>query len=278
MSTIETAVLDCCALLKADHRQTLAELDDIETALSARQPWATAAPVVKKLIDGLMHHYCCEESGLFPVLHGYRTMILLEAEHDDLLALQADVETLVGKQQADAPASDAFCQAFDKLCDALRRHIKQEETGIVPLADRVFEPEEKALVARRCQEIRTQTLAMGGAVLLRDEPRSKVFEAPLFGAWDKPIRSDTLFEREHASLHHLALKAGEALTRHWAGQHQALVVIKGRVVLVFDDGQQHTLTEGQRVEVDARTAFSLKALDDCHLLSFRVWPRPHYTK
>ncbi|MEZ4573941.1 MAG: hypothetical protein R2857_03270 [Vampirovibrionales bacterium] len=116
---------------------------------------------------------------------GTATMILLEAEHDRS-AGTADVETLVGKQQAEASVTDAFCQAFDKLRDALRRHIKQEETGIFPLADRVFEPEEKALVARRCQEIRTQTLAMGGAVLLRDEPRSKVFEAALFGAWTNP--------------------------------------------------------------------------------------------
>jgi hypothetical protein len=64
---------------------------------------------------------------------------------------------------------------------------------------------------------------------------------------------------------------------HWAGQHQCMLVLSGEVAFETPEAI-HMLKPGDMLKADSRLIFALSAVADSHLLSFKVWPHPHYTK
>lgn len=264
-------------LLLADHRRTERLLVELSGLIQAGQDWPSIQAAASTLIQELAIHFACEEYGLFPVLSLYKTMVLMEAEHDALLAAQARFSEALEKSLAQQDASPDLAEAFLQWAEQLRAHIYEEEHGVFPMAQTLLEPEEKALVQRKLHETLEQVRTQGEAILKRPTPTCRFSHPPLFMAPQKPLAYDNLFEADHASLHHIRMKAGQRFKRHWGPEHQCLLVLSGCVDWV-GDAETRRLEPGDQVIMEPRFPYALAAQTDCHLLVFKVWPRPHFLR
>ena len=272
---------NCCERLIAEHRATEALLERLRRSLPKGSNWhenqvIEAQSLYQQLAGALKAHFVLEEQGLFALLNQYRSMILMEVEHDDLLALQqAFAEALDTAVTAPAMTPELLA-SFVAWDERLRAHIVEEDRGIFPLAETTLLPEEKQMVLRRFDELDAGFEA-SPPMLIRPEPAYEIARTDIFEAPDRPIRFQALYEREQALIQHIALRAGETLARHWVAQHQCIVVVSGQVEF-RTDSDTHVLDAGQRLNIDSRLYFSLSAVTDVSLLCLKIWPHPYYTK
>jgi hemerythrin-like domain-containing protein/quercetin dioxygenase-like cupin family protein len=279
---------DCCELLIAEHRRAEALLARLDTGLRQMvergDPAWPALPemqaLYQTLASDLQRHYAIEEQALFPVLSQYRSMMLMEVEHEDLLVLQdAFAQHLSGLKPGE-PNERAepllLLKKFQAYQDRLLAHIVEEERGIFPFANQTLEPEEKLKVLRL-----THALVEATDPKVYDLVRLKagfvLKKAKASASAPKPMAYDTLFEREHNVVQTLRLQAGQKQALHWAGQTQFILVLSGE--LRFEtQGTMHEVGPGDTLEIDSRLFFALSALTEVLMLVVKVWPHPHYTK
>jgi hemerythrin-like domain-containing protein len=287
---------DCCELLIAEHRRTETLLGDLETRLRQLgglhlgdtpndSDWAEVQALYETLTRDLHRHYALEEKALFPVLSQYRTMMLMEVEHEDLLVLQqafADhlAQLSVGQAERSADALDLLFQRFEAFRTRLLAHIVEEERGIFPLANERLEPEEKLKVLRLTNEL-VDAKNPSAYDLIRPEPGFILKKVNLSAPATRPMDYQTLFEREHNSIQTLRLQAGQQQAFHWAGQTQVLVVLQGELrfeAQCADGKKTQMLGVGDTLTIDSRLLFSLSSVTEALLMLYKVWPHPHYTK
>jgi hemerythrin-like domain-containing protein/quercetin dioxygenase-like cupin family protein len=283
----------CCELLIAEHRQTEGLMNGLETLLQRmlladKEPeppsWLSIRKTYRVLSEDLSRHFLLEEQALFAVLNPYRTMMLMEVEHDDLLVLQADFAGALNMAETEICAETVLSK-FEIFKQRLYAHIKEEEQGIFPLAETKLEPEDKIKVLRLYNELletyQATRIAGETMALVRTTPRFQLANTNLFNAGDKPndkpMLYQTLYDRENTSVQHICLQAGQKQSPHWAGQHQYLVVLSGQVVF-NSAGESHTLVSGDTLTIDSRLVFALSAVKETQLLVFKIWPHPHYCK
>ncbi|HEY9745125.1 MAG TPA: hemerythrin domain-containing protein [Oculatellaceae cyanobacterium] len=264
---------DCCRLLINQHEETRRLLAGLKDRMAANGEDVPA--LYNALALDLKQHFVLEEQGLFETASQYRSMMLMEVEHDDLLVL-LDAFGQALRDCWGRSLSEQAWQGFHKLQERLLAHMKEEEDGIFPLIDRWLEPEEQQKVLRRFYELQAD-MQMHAPALLRPVPTYEVLDTAIFKTIQRPIAYESLYEQEHASVQHLMLRAGHSLARHWAGQHQCLLVLSGRMLLTTDDAS-HELGPSQVARLDSRLWFSLHAMEDSHALLFKIWPHPHFAK
>ncbi|HWV46070.1 MAG TPA: hemerythrin domain-containing protein [Nitrospira sp.] len=291
----------------AEHRRAeelVGRLDVLLNRLVSH--WDPAGPelaevqaVYAMLAQDLHRHYALEEKALFPVLSQYRTMMLMEVEHDDLLALQQAFEdqlerfplgqtaTQAQAQEQTVEALETLRQRFEAYKTRLLAHMVEEERGIFPLANERLEPEEKLKVLRLTNEL-NESKRPAAYDLIRPEPGFILKKANLSASSNKPMDYQTLFEREHSVIQTLRLHAGQKQAFHWAGQTQVMVVLLGELKFEArcgigqtdgnDEIKAQALSVGDTVTLDSRLVFSLSAMTEALLMVFKLWPHPHYTK
>jgi hemerythrin-like domain-containing protein len=280
----DRAMLNCCDLLIAEHRQTEALLAALETKVNLAvgvngldaSGWHSLEADYMLFARDLNRHFLLEEMAVFALLSQYRSMMLMTVEHDDLLTLQHAFARELSQNRQAQKATDSLMLAFNAFKIRLLAHIVEEERGIFPLANAKLEPEEQQKALRVYQALR-QMDDFSLPSLPRTVPAYEMKSTRLFQPVEKPLAYESLYEREHASVQHLQMKAGMKQAPHWVGQHQCLVLISGEVALEFADEVTFMLP-GQTVSIDSRLYFALRALTDAHLLVFKVWPHPHYVK
>lgn len=274
----------CCDLLIAEHRQTEALLASLEVALTrACGPegldatgWIALEKEYRHLAEDLYRHFVLEERALFSLLSQYRTMMLMEVEHDDLLTLQGHFEDPFALSRSNNKPEANLLSSFLAFKTRLLAHIVEEERGIFPLANACLEPEEQEK-ARRVYHGVQAAFQESPVLLHRELPCYQIRQTALFQTLEKPLTYETLYDREYTSVQHLQIKAGTSQKLHWVGQHQCLILISGEATLETP-AEKIPLAPGQSVSIDSRLYFALHALTDTHLLAFKVWPHPHYTK
>lgn len=279
---------DCCELLIAEHRRAEEVMERLGALLhqmvATGDPTRPALPDIKAiyqtLAEDLQRHYALEEKALFPVLSQYRSMMLMEVEHEDLLVLQdAFAEHLMRVTQGEPEYltdSRQLLAKFQAYKDRLFAHILEEERGIFPLASDRLEPEEKLKVLRLINDLVEMNDPKIYA-LTHPKPGFTMKKVKPSGAFRKPMEYETLFEREHNVVQTLRLQAGQQQALHWAGQTQFILVLSGELMFKTD-GKTHILSPGDTLELDSRLLFALSALTEALMVVVKVWPHPHYTK
>jgi hemerythrin-like domain-containing protein len=268
----------CCERLMEDHRETEGILAQMQAVLDAGD-LARLKRLFQTLKEVLDLHFACEEHGLFPVLNQYRTMMLMEIEHDDLLTAESAFADALSDSLVAGNTTPELISTFTHWSERLHAHILEEDRGIFTRADSMLEPEERLLVARKIDEViaRAKDDAAEIPALNRPTPTITQSDMTLTGAPAKPIAFDRRFDVDHASLSHIQLQAGQKLARHWAAEHQCLVLISGQAQFITDT-ESITLTPGQQLNIEPRFLFALEAEADTHILLFRVWPKPHFLR
>lgn len=274
----------CVELLIAEHRDTERLLTAIESNLLSLREASKGSPTLleavsadyQTLAEDLYRHFVLEERALFSLLSQYRSMMLMEVEHDDLLHLQQNFEASLRASMASQTVEPQLLPAFEAFKTRLQGHILEEERGIFPLAEVWLEPEERHRALRVYQQLRA-SFACQPISLHRERPGFQIRETALFQPVEKQLGYETLYDREHASVRHIRIRGGARQALHWVGQHQCLILVSGSVALETETGTT-PIHEGQSITIDSRLYFALKANTDAHVLAFAVWPHPHYTK
>jgi hemerythrin-like domain-containing protein/mannose-6-phosphate isomerase-like protein (cupin superfamily) len=272
-------VIDFYGLLLSEHKDTERLLQQLDAKLASQADLAQVKALFDEIILELDRHFACEEHALFPVLSQYRTMILLEVEHDNLLDLRESALRELEKSLEQQQATPALHPSMKQFAEVLRAHMVEEESGIFPQADALLEPEEKAMVKRKLEEMArwVRQPEVGEVLLERPNPTFNITKTNVLKPSDKPIVYKKLFGEEHASVHHLYLQPGEELSYHWASEHQCMIVLAGEVVFKTPH-EEFPLEPGTQINIDPRYRFALRALSYAHLMVFKVWPRPHFVR
>ena len=273
----------CCELLTAEHRLTEELLASLEARLMdavaattfSLQAWQSVEALYQTLADDLYRHFATEEQALFSLLSQYRSMMLMEVEYYDLLALQTRCcEAVRQSIAAEQPQASAL-PAFRAWKERLLGHILEEERGVFPLAASMLDADEQ----QKSLQVYQRLKAEDALILIRPVPGFQVQKSTLF-AEDlpvRPMRYETLYDREHVSLQHVFLDAGTKQALHWAGQQQCMILISGRLRL-HTAGEVREIEPGDVMTGDSRMYFALEALEASHVLMYKAWPHPHYTK
>jgi hemerythrin-like domain-containing protein/quercetin dioxygenase-like cupin family protein len=282
------AMNDCCELLIAEHRRAEELMGRLDVLLrqmvASGDPTRPQLPEIQTtyaaLSEDLHRHYALEEKALFPILSQYRSMMLLQVEHEDLLTLQNEFAQHLARVTQGEPEyladSPLLLKRFQAFKDRLFAHILEEERGIFPLANDRLESEEKFKVLRLTNAL-IEANDPRAYDLDRKTPSFTLEKAKPPTSSYKPMEYQTLFEQEHNIVQTVRLQAGQKQALHWAGQTQFMLVLSGE--LNFEaNGNGHALGAGDTLTIDSRLRFALSAVTEALLIVFKVWPHPHYTK
>lgn len=258
-----------------DHNETLRVLETIVALVTAPQKdWQALEAAIEGLCRALSVHYHVEELGLFSVLNPYKTMILMEKEHEMLLENHAQLLLALA-----AKDDNALMASFLTLKEQLEAHILEENNGVFPMAASKLAPEEQALSKRKMAELDAYFKQHPEAIPSFDRPLPQVTVTPykVLCAQETPIAFTPCFKQDHVTLSAMYLQAGQSLKPHWAGETQCLIVLSGTGELHAMEKIERLLP-GTQVDLAPRTMFSLQAITDIEVLALKVWPKPHFTK
>lgn len=254
--------------LLTDHNRTRQQLEDFRALPNSSSVLDEARlAAFREILDELKRHLVCEEQALFPILGRYRTMILLNVEHEDLMqAGELVLEALAG---GTAPLQ----QTVDHFQERLEAHMREEEDGVIPFALQAMAPEEQAWVARQVAELRErmQDPKVLEQLWRREAPRCQrgtMLDHKQLPP--RPIHYHTLFSAAKTQVQQLSLQAGQSLAMHWSPQHQWLGVLSGQAVFQHASGEEEPLGEGAWISLEPRYWFSLKAEGPAILLLVKV--------
>lgn len=152
-----------CASLTDEHRKAEALLQVLESQLRSLQSEEKIASserlaMVQDTLDALTQemdvHFACEEQGLFPVLSRYHPMVLMEVEHEEIIAWRDRLNEQLQKAEDGDVSIESICRAGLRFIEELHNHIAREDVGIFPMAERDLSLQEKQAVIQSMETLR----------------------------------------------------------------------------------------------------------------------------
>jgi hemerythrin-like domain-containing protein len=248
--------------LMAEHQTMIQSLKALEDAIESKN-LSQAQELFQGILNDMRVHFACEEQVLFPMVHPYRTMVLMEVEHDEIFT-RRDVfyETL------NSPTDwKTIQEAFERFSGYLTTHIHEEDTGVFPFCAKVLSEYEKQRVAQGMAALRQQDLINPLSPILRPEGQFNLFSVQPHD-WEmqaKPIQIQLLTKGETFEIKQLFLKAQAALASHWAPHQLTLICQTGKLLFESQD-KQLILTPGDTVTLSPRLYYALTALEPSQVL------------
>jgi quercetin dioxygenase-like cupin family protein len=232
--------LVACESLTQEHLQMGQLLESLERSISLGE-LEEARAVMAQIEPAMNTHFACEEQVLFPAVSPYHPMVLMEMEHEELIALRTQFQ------------------------DLLNQSKRREDAGIVPACERSLSDNEKASVITGMKSLREK--ACDAALPTPTPPvRSfEVFRINLQSAAEKPLFSERLLDNGVLEMKHLVIKAGESVPSHWALKQGTLVCLSGDSVFTANQ-EQVALKAGVSIVMSPQVLYGLEAHTDCHFL------------
>ncbi|MFM0732744.1 hemerythrin domain-containing protein [Paraburkholderia sediminicola] len=129
------------SMIRLDHMHVLAAFHRYH----ADSPWWRKRAIVKSACAALEIHAQLEEEVFYPALAGVlsedETLDKSRPEHDEMRAT-------IGRLRATGPEDAAYDGLFQQLMREVMHHIADEETVLLPAAERALKSELRALGAR----------------------------------------------------------------------------------------------------------------------------------
>lgn len=263
------STLSVCKELIQEHRSAELVLDELDFALDASsEAFHTCLKTRWPLLKAeLAIHFACEEQGIFLAIEPKHSMVLMEAEHDQILSLQGQLDMLLECDSWQPRQREEAKRLTKRLITELRDHISREEYGIFPLCESKLNDEEKQWALDRMTAIRTQARQGIEPNLRRPEACCKSFQFPEPFEKDLPISVTTLAESQAEQVKLLEMKAGAEMAKHWSPKAIVVTCLQGAVEFETDvcpDPQRLTAGQGQTLSPQLR--HRVKALEDSRLL------------
>jgi hemerythrin-like domain-containing protein len=125
--------MNATELLKQDHQEAAAMMDELETA--DKGSLNTTKNVFMQLKEALTLHTQIEEQVFYPALeeHEETKDMIGEAhsEHDEVKEMLAEMARMT-------PGSDEFMDKLTELRDSIEHHVEEEENEMFPKAERIL--------------------------------------------------------------------------------------------------------------------------------------------
>ncbi len=258
--------------LVREHRQMEGMLDALEASLAdylatnshdaAR--WRALQRVFEAINRDVNTHFTCEEQALFPMVWVYRSMVLMEVEHDEIFAMRDLLLKLLNAEQPDPGARSELLELIPRFAERLRAHIVEEDRGVFPFCERMLNAREKERVIERMEEIRAEARENPLNPIVRPETWFRPIQ-PVDTPYDRPVDVRLLAESTQLQVKEYRIRAGESLARHWTPMQVVLSCIAGEGVFRAN-AQAVPLMPGTHLLLSPRLYFSVEATTDCSLL------------
>lgn len=260
-----------CQSLSQEHRETEALLNLLHEALfeiskeQSPAAWEKARTTLLTLTAEMNTHFLCEEQGLFPLLSKYHPMVLMEVEHEEILALRHELNAALSVNNLSKEHAGHLFRLGERFIEELRNHIAREDSGIFPMAERDMSAIEKEEALKAMENIRRRASVMPTPEIVRPPKTHYPFHIPLFEPLTKNVMTSLLLEKDDLQIKTLALKAGSKIAKHWAPKQIVLVLLSGEAECSSAETVT-TLHPYDGILMDPRLEHALCAKSDCRFL------------
>ncbi len=259
---------EACARLIQDHRHMEQLLANLENALAEPDPdrlVEKAKRVMGEVESEINTHFACEEQVLFPAVAPYHPMVLMEVEHDELIALK---DSLLASLQTDKPTSETLNTVKDvgqRFIQEMLDHMGRENSGIFPTCEQALSDTEKEEVIAGIEAIRSQALKTPTPSITRPDRTFQYYSLNLSDDPQRKIMAHRIFDDAIQESKHIVIQAGEALAEHWAPKRALLICLQGEAVFSANE-QSQPMTPGTIIAMTPQLRHAIQAKTRCDIL------------
>lgn len=243
-------------------------LEKLNQALAGLQPNQSLDSVKAVMGDiepEMNTHFACEEKVLFPAVTPYHPMVLMEAEHEELIALRDGILKLLASERQTSEEISQLQEIGHQFISDMLDHIGREDAGIFPTCERALSDDEKEAVIVGMDEVRKQALQSPTPSITRPERTCELYQADLSSELQREIMSRRLFEDETLEAKHITIQAGKSLAAHWTPKKSVLVCLQGEGTFRANDKEQ-PLTPGTIISLSPQLRHAVSAKTRCDIL------------
>lgn len=258
-----------CNSLTLEHQQMEQLLGLLKQELSQLNSTRNTTPVLalmSQIEQEINTHFACEEQVLFAAVSPYHPMVLMEVEHEELVATSTELLGLLDGEAA--TTAETITQIQDKghqFVSDMLDHIGREDAGIFPTCEKALSPSEKEQVIQGMATIRAESRERPTPAITRPDKTFQVYPLDLLSVPQRALMSERVFETGESEAKHLTIRAGDSLTSHWIPQQALLICLRGEGDFVANE-QTKPLTPGTTIVMSPQLQHAIVATADCHLL------------
>jgi quercetin dioxygenase-like cupin family protein/hemerythrin-like domain-containing protein len=266
--------LVACESLSADHREMERLLADFGEALSGLQHLPDshvnaqlhqALAVATQIEAEINAHFAYEEQVLFPAVSPYHPMVLMEVEHEDLVAQRDSLLAQLKAPQQNATTLAQLQADGQRFISEMLDHIGREDAGIFPACEQALSDAEKTQVIAGIAQLRNLAKTAPLPSIYRPEKTFQVVQADIQAPLTRPINALRLLTDPNVEVKHLTLQAGQSLAKHWSPKPLLIVCLQGQGTFLSNN-QTVPLTPGSCVVLSPQLQHAVQATSDCHML------------
>lgn len=264
--------IEACASLIQEHRQMenlLEKLKKVLNALNAKDEPDSILTVMREIEPEMNTHFACEEQVLFPAVTPYHPMVLMEVEHEELIALRQELLTLLTDGGQISLNIRQLQEIGNRFISDMLDHIGREDTGIFPACERALSNEEKEAVIVGMEKIRQQARQTPTPSITRPDRTFKVHQLDVSSEPQREIMSKRIFEDASLEAKQITIQAGKSLAAHWTPKWAMLICLRGEGTFTANNEEQN-FVPGTIITMSPQLQHSISAKTICDfLLLFR---------
>ena len=270
MSTYTTSQLQVCESLIREHRQmesVLAQLEQGLDNLTPQTPGSVEAirATMAQIVPEMNTHFAYEEQVLFPAVSPYHPMVLMEAEHEELMALRQELLDILAQNALTAEDTDTLQIRGKQFINEMLDHISREDSGIFPTCERALSLNEKQEVIEGMAQLRAKAKLAPTPVIQRPERTFEVLQIYLTSPAQRAVFSERLVDSNGLEVKHLVIQTGQSIPAHWSPKQGTLICLQGQGLFIANN-QAIQLIPGATCVMSPQLTYSIQADTDCHLL------------
>lgn len=270
MSSTTASQLQACESLIREHRQMETMLSQLEQGLSGlsnqgADPVDAVRAVMDQIVPEMNTHFACEEQVLFPAVSPYHPMVLMEVEHEELMALRQQLLDLLGKKAISTEDASQLQTMGTRFISEMLDHIGREDGGVFPTCERALSDDEKQSVIAGMAELRAKAEQKPTPAIVRPERSFETQQIDLSTPAQRAVFSERLVDADGMEIKHLVIQAGKNIPEHWAPKQGTLICLQGQGVFQADN-REVQLLPGTTILMSPQLRHAVQADTDCHLL------------
>jgi len=270
MSSTTASQLQVCESLIREHRQMETMLSQLEQRLSdlsnsGPDPVDAVRAIMAQIVPEMNTHFACEEQVLFPAVSPYHPMVLMEVEHEELMALRQQLLDLLGQGTISPEDSNQLQTIGSRFISEMLDHIGREDGGVFPTCERALSDEEKQSVIEGMAELRAKAELKPTPAIIRPERSFESQQIDLSTPAQRAVFSERLVDTDGLEIKHLVIQAGKSIPEHWAPKQGTLICIQGQGFFQADN-REVPLLPGVTIVMSPQLRHAVHADTDCHLL------------
>lgn len=257
--------------LLTDHERMMVLVNELKPSLQeicrhqASADLKKAQEAIEQLVAIMNTHAACEEEAVLPALAKYHPLLVLEAEHDEILMKRAVLLSGLVNYTFPEDCTDKLYNQAREFFDLFERHMTKEEQAIFPLVEKSLSPEEKFMVLTKMEDIQAKARVLPTPEISRPSADFTHFQFPMVEPIAQNIQTHSILKKDSLQIKSLELKSGSSLSSHWSPQQVILLLYAGKAKWSGANASL-SLKQGEGILMDSKLKHSLEAETDCRLL------------